>query len=88
MATAERLAKENAAKDTKQNEAIVDLGKKLESLNFLKGLGGTLSIAQENSVWQKLVITVDSGASHSMAPPKREHRLLHWKQDGCDVRGG
>ena len=47
---------------------MADLGRKLEQLNFLKALGRTLSMTQESSLWQKLIITIDSGASESVAP--------------------
>ena len=50
-ATAEKLAKEKAAKLKRQEEAVADLGRKLESLNFPKALGGSFSMTQENSVW-------------------------------------
>ena len=45
------------------------MGEKLGILNYFKGLsGGTLSSTLENDLWQKLVITVDPGASDSVAP--------------------
>ena len=38
-------------------------------LNYFRGLnGGTLSLAKESDTWQKIVITVDSGATDSAAP--------------------
>ena len=53
----------------RQNRAVADLGRKLGALNFFKGLNGTLSMTRENEMWLKLIITVDSGATDSVAPP-------------------
>ena len=53
----------------KQNAAVAKLGRALESLSFLKSIGGSLSMTKENGAWQQLIITVDSGASESVAPP-------------------
>ena len=53
----------------KQNDALEDLNRKMGILNHFRGLnGGTLSFAKENDTWQTIVITVDSGATDSVAP--------------------
>ena len=52
----------------KQNRCVEKLGRALQAVSFLKTLGGTLSMTKESDAWQQLIITVDSGASESVAP--------------------
>ena len=61
-------ARKKSEEQDRQNNAAADLGRRLTSLNFLKALGGTLSMTKESSQWQQLIIMVDSGASESVAP--------------------
>ena len=63
-------AEEAAKKEKldKQNRCVEKLGRALQAVSFLKTLGGTLSMTKESDAWQQLIITVDSGASESVAP--------------------
>ena len=70
----------------KQNAAVAKLGRAFESLNVLKYIGGPLSMTKENGAWQQLIITVDSGASESVAPPTSASNVPI--EDSPGSRGG
>ena len=69
-----------------QNVAVAKLGRALQSLKLLKSVGGALPMTKENDAWQQLIITVDSGASESVAPPAAASNVPI--EDSPGSRGG